>query len=364
MVSLSSITYVDKTIDSPLCTVPSSSFSNKPVHKLPISDCRDLAFQHFHSSHRGSIYSEVLAYETICKIYKAFYKSSLTTHTSRNTLASLKNEFRSTPGTCSISTAAKLTYKPNSDEVQIVPDLGIWMIQGFVRVHDGLRTSYDPLYTHPMERSELAKVLNTFPQRNEDKGCNEIDISVWSHSTAFTPDTIFNFSNIEQFPKKALVLPATGGISLTVGCIKRIKNETKTYNSVYTCVPKQYDVGNLSCITLKNQLREGYGSRKTRNTRALSTTINEFLNFTHFSKLIKENSSHAISIALKNTRKLLPNIMSCGASVAGCDYCMYFLTTYNLTVSPAACVGGCSLGTFASCSSLLGTSFVNTYLSR
>ena len=308
---------------------------------------------------------EVLAYETICKIYNVFYKSALTTtHTSRNIFETLKNEFRSTSNTCSISTAAKLTYKPENDEVQIVPDLGIWMIQGFVRVHGSLRTSYDPLYTHPMERSELVKVLNSLPQRNEDKGCNETNISLWSHSTPFTPETIFKFSTIKQFPKKALVLPATGGISITIECINRTKNETKIYNSVYACVPKQYDVGNLTCMTLKNHLNGDHISRTRRKSRALSTTINEFFNLTHFSKIIKENSSHAMTIALKNTRKLLPNIMSCGASVAGCDYCMYFLTTYNLTVSPAACVGGCSLGTFASCSSLVGTSFVNTYLSK
>ena len=171
------------------------------------------------------------------------------------------------------------------------------------------------------------------------------------------------FSGVDEFPEKALILPATGGISLELDCVRK-ENITKSYKNLYTCVPKQYDVGNLTCMSFRNKLGYGSSSKNKRSMRKLTHSINQYFNLTHFSKLIKENSSNAIAVALKNTRKLLPNIMSCGASVAGCDYCMYFLTTYNLTVSPAACVGGCSLGTFASCSSLVGTSIVNTYFNN
>jgi len=43
---------------------------------------------------------------------------------------------------------------------------------------------------------------------------------------------------------------------------------------------------------------------------------------------------------------LTPSVLKCAGSVAGCDYCLYFASTYNISVSPAACIGGCSLGTF------------------
>ena len=58
------------------------------------------------------------------------------------------------------------------------------------------------------------------------------------------------------------------------------------------------------------------------------------------------------------------SFMSCGASVAGCDFCFYFLATYNVSAGPSACVGGCSLGTFGSCSSLVGTSIIKTFFQK
>ena len=59
--------------------------------------------------------------------------------------------------------------------------------------------------------------------------------------------------------------------------------------------------------------------------------------------------------------KLTPDVFSCTASVVGCDFCIYYLSTYNLTATPAACIGGCSLGTFGSCSKLVANSIVETF---
>ena len=212
-----------------------------------------------------------------------------------------------------------------------------------------------------MVKSELIKTLNSLNQEGEEGECIHPEITLWSHETILAPETTFHFRTVDEFPNKALVLPASGGVSLALDCRGR-QNGTKTYTHLYACVPKQYDVGNLTCMTFVD---EEYGEsifRHKRDVRNFSHIISSYFNLTHYSNIIKENSSHAMAILLKKTRNLLPSIMGCGASVAGCDYCMYFLTTYNLTVSPAACVGGCSLGTFASCSSLVGTSFVNTYI--
>ena len=57
---------------------------------------------------------------------------------------------------------------------------------------------------------------------------------------------------------------------------------------------------------------------------------------------------------------LAPEIFSCTTSIVGCDFCFYYLSTYNLSVAPAACVGGCSLGAFGSCSKLVSSSLIKT----
>merc|ERR1719229_1587624 len=59
--------------------------------------------------------------------------------------------------------------------------------------------------------------------------------------------------------------------------------------------------------------------------------------------------------------RLVPSALSCGGSIAGCDFCLYFFATYNVSAHPNVCVGGCSLSTIGSCSSLVGTSMMETY---
>ena len=332
------------------------------VPKLGISDCRKMAFNHLNASKDATFYLEILSFEIICMLYKMIYKSTLTLHSSRNIFKTFKQLFDTTwYASGSSVTAAELSFKPENSDIQIVPDLGCWMVQGFVSIKGNSQPSYQPLYTHPMDKSELIKATNLLKDDKKIKKWNNVNLTIWSHETLLTPETIFYYQSLNDFPKRALILPATGGVSLKLDCSTE-KQKAEIYSSYYTCVPKQYDVGNLKCTSYNGKFTEASYPKLKRTVRSLSHTINSYFNFTHYNKIIKENSPNAIAIALKNTRKLLPNIMSCGASVAGCDYCMYFLTTYNLTVSPAACVGGCSLGTFASCSSLIGTSFVNTYL--
>ena len=332
------------------------------VLKLEINDCREMALQYLKGTDRGSLYIEILSFETICKIYKIIYKLAQTKYSSRDVFQKLKDIIeKSWYSSISSVTAVTLSYKPRKEEVRIIPGLGSWFIKGFVIMRGDNQPTYQHLYTHPMDKSELTRAIDSFKEDKRIKQCSNVNISIWSHATLFTPETVFKFQNLDEFPQKALILPATGGVSLRIDCQKE-NDESEMYSSYYGCVPKQYDVGNLTCTSIRGKFLDDSNLSQARIKRSLGHTINTYFNFTHFNRLIKENSPSTIGIALKNTRKLLPNIMSCGASVAGCDYCMYFLTTYNLTVSPAACVGGCSLGTFASCSSLIGTSFVNTYL--
>ena len=371
MVGLSTLIYLDRRKGNGSALTDHNIPVSKPVPKLSISDCRDFAFANLRSSEPDLPYLDVVIYETICKIYMLFYKSLSTMQGSKSNFQFVKSGLAHSPDSGSATILASLIYKPDREDTKVIPDLGSWMIQGFITVYDNLFSTYEPLYNHPMERTELVKAISYNHQKEDQKGCVKPNITIWSHRTIFTPETIFNFEGIEQFPEKALVLPATGGVSLEISCDNG-KNQTRAKKSIYTCVPRQYDVGNLTCMTFGDSSPYQYTpQRRKRGVGKLAYAVNEYFNLTHFNRSVLETYSNTFSETLKGIyaadfwrleRKLLPNIMSCGASVAGCDYCLYFLTTYNLTISPAACVGGCSLGTFASCSSLIGTSFVNTYL--
>ena len=124
MVGLSTVTYLNKACDDGSYSNSYVTPVNETVPKLPISDCRGLALRHLPTPRRGSLYLEVLAYETICNIYKTFYRSLLTKHRAKNTFQNLKNMHTSKSEGCSTSTAASLIYKPKNKLVQIVPDLG------------------------------------------------------------------------------------------------------------------------------------------------------------------------------------------------------------------------------------------------
>ena len=371
MVGLSTLIYLDRRKGNGSALTDHTLPVSKPVPKLSISDCRDFAFANSRLSKQDSPYLDVVVYETICKIYMLFYNSLSTMQGSRSNFQFVKSGLAHSPDSGSATILASLIYKPEREDTKVVPDLGSWMIQGFITVYDNLLSTYQPLYNHPMERTELVKAISYKHQKEDQKGCVKPNITIWSHPTIFTPETIFNFEGIEQFPEKALVLPATGGVSLEISCDNG-NNQTLAKKIIYTCVPKQYDVGNLTCMTFADSSAYQYSpQRRRRGVGKLAYALNEYFNLTHFNRSVLETYSNTFGETLKGIyaadfwrleRKLLPNIMSCGASVAGCDYCLYFLTTYNLTISPAACVGGCSLGTFASCSSLIGTSFVNTYL--
>jgi hypothetical protein len=58
---------------------------------------------------------------------------------------------------------------------------------------------------------------------------------------------------------------------------------------------------------------------------------------------------------------LVPVVLSCTRSFAGCDFCLYFFATYNASVHPNVCFGGCALGTVGSCTLLVGQAIQETY---
>ena len=147
------------------------------------------------------------------------YKSTLTMHSSRNIFKTLKELIDKTWYSSDSSvTAAELSFKPENSDVQIVPDLGCWMIQGFVSMKGSRHPSYQPLYTHPMDKLELLKASNLLEDDKKIKKCNNLNLTIWSHETLLTPETIFYYQSLNDFPKRALILPATGGVSLKLDC--------------------------------------------------------------------------------------------------------------------------------------------------
>lgn len=50
---------------------------------------------------------------------------------------------------------------------------------------------------------------------------------------------------------------------------------------------------------------------------------------------------------------LLPKVISCYMSLAGCHLCNFFLGTYDLSVPFPACTTSCSLAVVKTCSSLV-----------
>merc|ERR1711935_291258 len=69
-----------------------------------------------------------------------------------------------------------------------------------------------------------------------------------------------------------------------------------------------------------------------------------------------ETASAGFDDIIGHWKDLLPSAVGCFTSVAGCDFCYYFLATYNLSLSPASCNGGCSLSVVGSCTALLSDS--------
>ena len=57
----------------------------------------------------------------------------------------------------------------------------------------------------------------------------------------------------------------------------------------------------------------------------------------------------------------MASALKCTNSLAGCDFCLYFFATCNMSAHPNVCVRGCALSTIGSCTSLIGTSNMETY---
>jgi len=119
---------------------------------------------------------------------------------------------------------------------------------------------------------------------------------------------------------------------------------------IFSCVPKQLSVGELTCAAITSNLKD-----KNKSPEALARHHRSIEDNKDWTNIWSDMGQ-----LWDNWKLLVPEIFSCTASVAGCDMCFYFLGTYNYSVVPAACVGGCTINTFDSCTGVISKSFIET----
>ena len=80
-----------------------------------------------------------------------------------------------------------------------------------------------------------------------------------------------------------------------------------------------------------------------------------------------------VTAIVEEWQELTPRVIGCYSSIAGqtsplsplppslpltsllpgCDFCFYFFSRYNISVSPGACSTGCLMGTIGSCATII-----------
>ena len=194
-----------------------------------------------------------------------------------------------------------------------------------------------------------------------------------------------------------LIAPLTSEVSISVTC----RDEMITFS----CKPRETPgdiTEDVSCETRTGDIRRGreLDGEETEVSDKLSSVIHSSKKTTE--DFIQDAAENFNSI-IGSWQKLTPSVVGCFSSLAGknsyyqaysiiknhtgrgerypfhdscniiklyhlsvlflpgCDFCYYFLATYNLTVTPAACSSSCSLGVVGSCTSLITTSVANTF---
>ncbi len=355
----------------------------------------------------NSLYLESLAYATVMDMHKAFtaskMASGLTVRQALSDIVSTGNprppllafrgrngkdndggeareaERRSNYRNRRSFLAASLVYYNNS--VATVLPFRNWIVSEVVHFNPTAasanhhhRIALRTVYSHPLERSEVEKVIKAAtPQCEESRDGGGLQVSIWVHPSIILPEARLTYDyQTTNFlaSNQPLVIPASEGLSMSLECSPptAASNSTETISSPTTesevvtafCVPRKFNQGNFTCeLSLAASTASAVTSVSSRDRSHKSAT----------GKKIKREAEESAVIEVGNpfekVRKvwssLVPDVFSCTASVAGCDFCFYYLATYNLSVAPAACIGGCSLSTFGSCSKLVGSSIVQTF---
>ena len=262
------------------------------------------------------MYLKAMAYATIYKLHKSFTEALI----SQRKMERLTSDRK--------PLAAALTY---TGLMQI--PLGEWAVTKIVETE-----SYDvkDIPSHPLHRAELEKLAEPTSRK-----CANPFVQLWLHPSLLLPQVFVEFEDFKDLPE-LIVLPAQRGISVSLKC-KGHLTSTKAH-----CVPSKFNQGDLTCsVSASPEIAASVKSKRSVDDSKKSLSIST----------IWQNFQEKVSPIWS---AITPDVFACTTSIAGCDFCFYYLATYNLTAPPAACVGGCSLGTFGSCSKLVVSSLVKT----
>ena len=278
----------------------------------------------------GSVFAEAAAYSKMMLLHKSFTESIYTRPNQPDAAAEEQK----------VTTAVHLFSPTENSPVKTLPFSG-WVVQALVTWNkDGSGMELERVYTHPLEKQEIVRALKG---RKCDQ--DETSVEIFLHETVLTPKSQFAFP-LSSFPK-TLIIPATGGIAMKVDCM----SDDEPLSLAYTCVPKKFTVGQLTCSVMTNftkddpEVEPGH-----RSQRSVEPDQPDYW----------ANIRGDMGKLWTDWKKLVPDIFSCSASVAGCDMCFYFLGTYNYSVVPAACLGGCTINTVDSCTGVVMNSLLNT----
>jgi hypothetical protein len=184
----------------------------------------------------GSIFSEAAVYAKMMLLHKEF-----TERLNPKPTQLLSNHSSPEPETI---LAVQMFNSKNERSVLTLPLSG-WILQALIKCGQDISSmTFEYIYTHPLEKKEIDRAL-------KDLSCDPKDtsIEIYLHETILTPKSEFNFK-LAHFPK-TLIIPATGGIAMSINC-PREHFKDGALNLAYTCVPKKYTVGQLTCVVRAN----------------------------------------------------------------------------------------------------------------
>merc|ERR1719422_880367 len=294
---------------------------------------------------KGTVYEEYLAYEAMVKLHKAFREHQRNTDIDFSTSIDRFFGFKNNSSKRQEMFAAMFLMPEGGDEVYFIPRLK-WLVEGIVTVSES-SAYYKEVATSPLTKSELKSI-----HLDKRQDCLSPTITINILPTIFLPKTELSYT-LDTFPT-ALILPIGEGVGVAIHCADA--------QYTFTCRPTATTDRELACITSKSQSttnskhkREVTRDTEGKSSAAQNATIEEN------KKALIETASDGFEDVIGHWKDLLPSAFTCFASVAGCDFCYYFLGTYNISLSPAACSGSCSLSVVGSCTGLMTESISNTF---
>lgn len=226
-------------------------------------------------------------------------------------------------------------FSNEKENVYSVPNTG-WIVDKIFKASDESIEAED-IPSYSLARKEIRKITGSL-------GCRPDAMTVRTARTILTPEPEFKFplTDGKELPE-VLLFPLQSGLDVTFACGSDTKAE-------FSCIPSLD--GNdsnmdLTCSYTSGQMQQRVQSRSRRRVPSAAEKN-------------LEDVQKVFGDAFGVWKDMVPSVLSCTGAVAGCDFCLYFFTTYNISAHPNVCIGGCALGTVGSCTSLIGTSLVKS----